>query len=65
MTAIAEPPKLLTVDQAADVLQVGRVKMFQLVTTGAVRSIKIGKLRRVPVTALDDYITAQLEAGPR
>ncbi|GAA3890030.1 hypothetical protein GCM10022243_63630 [Saccharothrix violaceirubra] len=51
--------QLLSVDQAARVLAVGRTTMFNLLRTGAVASIRIGRLRRIPETALAEF-TARL-----
>lgn len=36
-----------TVEQVAEVLQIGRDKVYGLLRTGQLRSIKIGKLRRI------------------
>jgi excisionase family DNA binding protein len=52
---------LLKPEEAAARLGVGRSKMYQLIAAGAVKSVKIGSLRRVPVTALDDYVTVLIE----
>jgi excisionase family DNA binding protein len=45
--------KMLTVDQAADALQISRTKLFDLLRTGVLRSVKIG---RVPASSIDQYI---------
>lgn len=55
-----ELPRLLTLQEAAEQLQVGRCTMQALVLTGEVRSIKIGRLRRIPPGALIDYVSHQL-----
>jgi excisionase family DNA binding protein len=39
--------ELLTVEQAAEILHVSRDKVYGLIRTGQLRSIKIGKLRRI------------------
>ncbi len=31
--------------------------MYALVSSGAVESVKVGRLRRVPVEAIDAYVT--------
>jgi excisionase family DNA binding protein len=54
---------LITVNEAAASLSVGRPKMWQLVMTGEVPSIKIGASRRIPVRALEDYVQRQLAAA--
>lgn len=41
-----DPVQLLTVEETAELLQVGRDKVYYLLRTGQLRSIKIGKLRR-------------------
>ncbi|MER6170553.1 helix-turn-helix domain-containing protein [Streptosporangium sp. NPDC001681] len=48
---------LLTVPEAAAALAVSRSKLYQLIASGAVASIRIDGSRRVPVSALQDYIT--------
>jgi excisionase family DNA binding protein len=52
----AEPKLLLTVEEAAHRLSIGRPKMWQLVMRGEVLSVKIGASRRVPTAALVDYV---------
>lgn len=47
---------LLTVDEAAGRLRVGRTTMYQLLSTGKVASIQIGRLRRIEPRALDDFL---------
>ncbi|MGH8903790.1 MAG: helix-turn-helix domain-containing protein [Egibacteraceae bacterium] len=54
---------LLRPEEAAELLGVGRSKMYELIAAGAVKSMKIGALRRVPVGALDDYVAALVEDG--
>ncbi|WP_223769520.1 excisionase family DNA-binding protein [Streptomyces huiliensis] len=48
----------LTVEEAARRLSIGRTLMFRLLSQGAVKSVVIGRLRRVPVEALREYLTA-------
>ncbi|CAL99593.1 helix-turn-helix domain-containing protein [Saccharopolyspora erythraea] len=47
---------LLTVEQAARRLSVGRTTMFKLIKSGDVDSVRIGHARRVPAEALTAYI---------
>jgi excisionase family DNA binding protein len=49
-------PLLLTPEQAAARLGVGRTRMFALIAEGAVESVKVGRSRRVPSDALQDYV---------
>lgn len=62
--ATLRPPErvLLTVEEAAERLGIGRTTAFALVKSGEIESVLIGRLRRVPVTAVQDY-AARLVAG--
>jgi excisionase family DNA binding protein len=53
---IAHGRLLLTVEEAAEVLTISRWKAFDLIRCRELRSVKIGGLRRVPRTAIDEYI---------
>jgi excisionase family DNA binding protein len=55
---------LLTVEEAARRLSVGRTTMYALIGAGAIKSVKVGRLRRVPADALTGYV-ARLGAGQR
>lgn len=53
---VARARLLYSPAEAAEVLGIGRTKLFALVGTGALFSIRIGVLRRIPVTAVDAYL---------
>ncbi|MYS19714.1 excisionase family DNA-binding protein [Streptomyces sp. SID4948] len=55
---------LLTVEEAAVRLRIGRTTCFNLIRTGALESVTIGHLRRVPVAALPEFV-ARLRATNR
>lgn len=48
-------PVLLTIEETAQSLRIGRSMVCQLVKTGELRSVKIGASRRVPVAAVNEY----------
>lgn len=55
--APADPSRLLlTVEEAARRLGVGRTTMYALIGTGEVESVPIGRLRRVPAECLIEYV---------
>jgi excisionase family DNA binding protein len=54
--------KLLTVEEAAQVMSLGLSLMQKLIKSGAVASVQIGTARRVPVRELDSYINRLLGA---
>jgi excisionase family DNA binding protein len=47
-----------TVEQVAEILHIGRDKVYFLLRSGQLRSIKIGKLRRITSQHLTEFITA-------
>jgi len=47
---------LLTVEEAAESIGIGRTTMFALLKQGEVESVLVGRLRRVPVSAIEDYL---------
>lgn len=55
--SLADPVEIvLTVEEAARRLGVGRTTMYSLVSDGEVQSVLIGRLRRIPVKALHQYV---------
>ena len=65
LTVRTDDRLLLTVEEAADRLGIGRSFMFELIRQGQVASIRVGRLRRVPLEALTEYVAAlRLQARP-
>ena len=54
---------LLTPTEAARRLSLARSTLYELVLTGEIDSIKIGRSRRIPVDALTDYIDRKRRNG--
>lgn len=46
---------LLTVQEAAEQLGIGRTLVYKLIRNGEIDSLRIGRLRRVPAAAVQDY----------
>jgi excisionase family DNA binding protein len=47
-----------TVEQVADMLHIGRDKVYYLLRTGQLRSIKIGKSRRITEEHLAEFVAS-------
>jgi excisionase family DNA binding protein len=47
---------LLTAEEAARRLSLARSTLYELLLTGKIESVKIGRARRVPVDALEDFV---------
>jgi excisionase family DNA binding protein len=52
---------LLTSPEAAASLGISRSLVYELVQMGTIATVKIGRSRRVPVVALEDFIAQQLK----
>jgi excisionase family DNA binding protein len=55
-TPIISTAVLLTVEEAAQRLSIGRTTMYSLVSTGAIQTVTIGRLRRVPSECIEEYV---------
>lgn len=42
---------------------IGRTTMFELIRTGQIRSVKIGRRRMIPQSQIDAYIARQLKVS--
>ena len=51
--------KLLSVAEASVIMGISRSLLYSLVMSGEVRSLKIGRARRIPLTAIDEFIEEQ------
>lgn len=47
---------LLRPEEAAELLGIGRSKLYDLLATGEVESVHIGSCRRIPVEGLHRYV---------
>ncbi|MFF4751516.1 helix-turn-helix domain-containing protein [Streptomyces sp. NPDC002514] len=56
-------PELLTVPETMALLKVGRTKVYELIRTRRLPSLKVGGCRRIPDDALRDFIQSQMELG--
>ncbi len=66
MTAAVEseavPRRLLTPEESAQALGIGRTLVYELIRTGQLESVRIGTCRRVPVAALDEFVATLRES---
>ena len=58
------PPGLMSPEQLADYLGIGRTFAYQLLAQKRIPSFTIGKLRRVRKADVDRYIEHRLSAEP-
>jgi len=50
------PPLLVSVQNAARMLAVGRTTVYELIGAGELEAIQIGRSRRVPVASLEAFV---------
>lgn len=55
------PPILYRVEEAAEALRMSRSVVYELIRSGRLRTVKEGRRRLVPVTALTEYVTELVE----
>ncbi len=56
MTALAEMPAVLTIEEAATVLRIGRGAAYEAARSGELPSVRIGRTLRVPRHALETML---------
>jgi excisionase family DNA binding protein len=52
---------LLSPEEVAEALHIGRCTVYDLIRTNQLQSFKIGKLRRIPVDAVHKFIKRMAE----
>jgi excisionase family DNA binding protein len=64
---LEEHKRLLTVDEAAERLGIGRSHAYVYVLRGDLESIKLGRSRRIPAEAIEEFVKKlrgnQVDAG--
>jgi excisionase family DNA binding protein len=58
MTAATSPKLLLTVQEAAAALSVGRTTVYEALASGRLASVKVGRSRRIPMAALEVFVAS-------
>ena len=55
---------LLKPEEAAEILSIGRSKVYELMGTGELASVRIGACRRIPAEALSDFVAGLRDTSP-
>lgn len=59
-----QPPQLvIRAEEAARMLGIGRTKVYALIATGEIPTIRLGRSVRIPVEGLRAWIAAQTKPG--
>jgi excisionase family DNA binding protein len=54
-----EPDRLLSIEQAARALGIGRTALYSEIGAGRIRSVKVGRRRLVPSSAISEVASRQ------
>jgi excisionase family DNA binding protein len=54
---------LVTPEEAAAILSVGRTTVYELIASGELESVHVKSCRRLPVVALERFVRRLLEGG--
>ena len=54
-----EPDHLLSIDQAARALGIGRTALYSEIWAGRIRSVKVGRRRLVPSSAISEFASGR------
>ena len=57
------PSRLLSIPDAAEALGIGRSRVYTEIANGHLQTVKVGRRRLVPSTAVEDYIDARVAEG--
>jgi excisionase family DNA binding protein len=55
---------LLRPEEAAEVLGVGRTKVYELMAAGELESVQVGRSRRLPTAAVEAFVAGLRRAEP-
>ena len=63
ITLQSDERRVFSAVEAAAVLGVSRSKLYEFIAAGEIRSIRIGRLRKIPVAAIDEFIASRESAS--
>jgi len=63
VTGLDRPRVLYRIDEAADLLSVSRSRVYELIRSGQLRTVTVGKSHRVPARSLDEYVARLLRGS--
>ena len=52
--------QLLTIEETAEILSLGKTKIYQFINSNQLVSIKVGKSRRIVARSVDEFVHRRL-----
>jgi len=62
-STVTVTPVAYNVNEAAQSLRISRDKIYELIRSGRLRTVKVGRRRLVPVAALDEWMRSEVGAS--
>ena len=59
ITVFEQYSEILTIDEVADLLLIGRSKVYNMLRTGELPAFRIGEVWKIPKKGIEDYILTQ------
>lgn len=56
ITVRPDPRVLVSVEEAAERLDIGRTMLYELIAAGEIDTVTVGRLRKVPVAEIADFV---------
>jgi len=52
--------QLLTIEETAEILSLGKTKIYEFINTNQLKAVKIGKSRRVVARSIEDFVDRRI-----
>jgi len=63
VTGLDRPRVLYRIEEAAQLLSVSKSRVYELIRSGQLRTVKVGKSHRVPARSLDECVALLLRGS--
>jgi len=57
-------PLLVKPTEAAEMLRISRARVYELIASGKVPSVRVGRFTRIPLAALREWVRVHSEDSP-
>lgn len=54
--------QILTVEETAEVMLTGKGKIYELLANGELKAFKIGRVWKIPMSSINDFVNGKLES---
>ena len=56
--------QILSVEETAEVMLTGKGKIYELLANGELKAFKIGRVWKIPMSSINDFVNGKLESKP-